>query len=164
MIHLEKCVITNILQCLEIPLPKALPAAPASTVDITLKSRCSLKILLRYLYFSTASSETPSNLKLKLVFFFLLYLKCTTFVLLVLTLSLHFLHQFSMHLSIFSSSSSVFAKITMSSVNTKIEINSFLILMPSLRSLTSLIRSFINMLKSVSDRESHCLTPLPIVN
>ncbi len=49
---------------LEITLPKALPGVPANTVDITLKSRCSLKILPQYLYFATISSETPSNLKL----------------------------------------------------------------------------------------------------
>ncbi len=72
MIHLEKCVMTNILQCFKFRdnTPKAIPAAPDSTADITLKSRCSLKILPRYLYFSTISSETPSNLKLKLDFSF----------------------------------------------------------------------------------------------
>ncbi len=73
--------------------PNALPAAPANTFAVTLKSRYSSRNTPKYLYCFTISSYDPSNINFVLHLAFLMFLKCITFVLSLFTHSLHLLHH-----------------------------------------------------------------------
>ncbi len=124
MVHFTKSAeayIFNVLN-LDTTAPSIRAATFANTEAVTLKSRCSSRIIPRYLYLFTTFRGLLSKVKLNSVHLFRLLLKCTTFVLSLFTFSLYDLHQLSMQFIINCNFSSLSTIITMPSANANMEI------------------------------------------
>ena len=105
----------------EISKPNALLAGCATILDISIRSKCSVNTIPRYLYSSTNSKEEFSHTKLNSVLTRLTALKCTTLDLSKLIIKPQVLHHLFKQSNIVCILSSSSESNTMSSAYNKIE-------------------------------------------